>query len=171
VRGYRNAAQEGSDTLVSLGQLRLRHVPHQARAISRHVADYRRLQTAPLRLGTVSRTPGSGKVANVTKAEFDEELRLARHRCAEEGSLYWCGYARGLRRAFLGSGASTQIDHFAWLDFLRDEDPRVAELGRGYVDGMEAVVSVRLRAGAPAASTSAARRTDERHPLVARQIP
>ena len=87
----------------------------------------------------------------MTKEEFEKEYELARRRCDEEDSLYWCGYSRGLRRAFIGNEASTQIDHFAWLDFMKDEDCRVWELGRGYYDGMEAVVSARMLASAPAA--------------------
>ena len=105
----------------------------------------------------------------MTKEEFDEELRLAKRRCADEDSLYWCGYARGLRRAFLGHGASTQIDHFAWLDFLRDEDCRIAELGRGYIDGMEAVVSARTLAASPA-QTHAQRRAGDHHLSLVRSI-
>jgi hypothetical protein len=77
----------------------------------------------------------------VTQDEFDEILRRAETTYAENAPLYWCGFRRGLRRAFLGQAASSQIDHFAWLDFYRDADPCVAELGRGSIDGLEAVVA------------------------------
>ena len=77
----------------------------------------------------------------MTQDEFDEILGRAEATYAENAPLYWCGFRRGLRRAFLGHAASSQIDHFAWLDFCRDDDACVAELGRGYLDGLEAVVS------------------------------
>lgn len=77
----------------------------------------------------------------MTQDEFDEILSRAEATYAENAPLYWCGFRRGLRRAFLGHAASSQIDHFAWLDFYRDDDACVAELGRGYIDGLEAVVS------------------------------
>ena len=77
----------------------------------------------------------------MTKDEFEEVLLQAEATYAENAPLYWCGFRRGLRRAFLGHAASSQIDHFAWLDFYRDADSCVAELGRGYIDGLEAVVS------------------------------
>jgi hypothetical protein len=76
----------------------------------------------------------------MTKEQFEQELRRAEAALAESGSLYWCGFRRGLRRAFLGNAASSQIDHFAWLDFYRDADRCVAELGAGYIDGLETVV-------------------------------
>ena len=77
----------------------------------------------------------------MTQDEFDDILCRAEATYAENAPLYWCGFRRGLRRAYLGQAASSQIDHFAWLDFYRDDDACVAELGRGYMDGLEAVVA------------------------------
>jgi hypothetical protein len=54
---------------------------------------------------------------------------------------YWCGYKRGLQRAYLGRRFSTNTDHYAWLDFARDADPFVVQLGRGYRAGLEVVAS------------------------------
>jgi|GEM_PF-4870385 hypothetical protein len=56
---------------------------------------------------------------------------------------YWCGFKRGLQRAHLGRRFSSNTDHYAWLDFSRDDDPFVAQLGRGYRAGLQAVVSGR----------------------------
>ena len=76
--------------------------------------------------------------------QFEEQLQIAQNnsRSAQQ-PLYWCGYARGLRRAYLGRRFSSDTDHFAWLEFRKDADPCVAELGRGYRDGLAAVVSGR----------------------------
>ena len=76
------------------------------------------------------------------KEQFEELLQIARENHKKSASLYWCGFARGLQRAFLDR-FSNNTDHFAWLEFPRDSDPCVAELGRGYRDGMEAVISYR----------------------------
>ncbi len=54
---------------------------------------------------------------------------------------YWCGFKRGLQRAHLGRRFTSNTDHYAWLDFARDDDPFVAQLGRGYRAGLQAVVS------------------------------
>ena len=109
----------------------------------------------------------------MTKEQFEDELRSAGQRYAEDSSLYWCGVCRGLRRAFLGDAASSRIDHFAWLDFVLDPDPCVAELGKGYIDGMEMVLSYRApgstyermvaerRAGQRRRSLVATRKSDE----------
>ena len=102
--------------------------------------------------------------AAVTQDEFDDILRRAEETYAENAPLYWCGFRRGLRRAFLGHAASSQIDHFAWLDFYRDPDPCVAELGRGYVDGLEAVVAHGRNGQRPARSESAT--ANDRGPLL-----
>jgi hypothetical protein len=77
--------------------------------------------------------------------QFKEQLQLAKenYQPAASEQLYWCGFARGLRRAYLGRRFSTDTDHFAWLEFRDDADPCVAELGRGYRDGLAAVVSSR----------------------------
>ena len=56
---------------------------------------------------------------------------------------YWCGFRRGLQRAHHGRRFSTNTDHYAWLDFAHDADPFVAQLGRGYRDGLDAVASGR----------------------------
>jgi hypothetical protein len=86
----------------------------------------------------------SARSGHVTQEEFEKAYELARQRFAEEDSLYWRGYARGLRGAFLGNDGSAQVSHFAWLDFMMDEDCRDWELGCGYFDGMKAVVSARM---------------------------
>ena len=77
----------------------------------------------------------------MTKEQFEEQLKMARTKHKELASLYWCGFARGLQRAFLGNRFSKNTDHFAWLDFACDPDQCVAELGRGYRDGLRTVVS------------------------------
>jgi hypothetical protein len=100
----------------------------------------------------------------VTREEFEEILSRAEATYAENAPLYWCGFRRGLRRAFLGQAASSQIDHFAWLDFPRDPDPCVAELGRGYMDGLEAVVAHGRNGHRPAWSEPAG--AIERGPLL-----
>ena len=79
----------------------------------------------------------------MTKEQFEEQLRIAQKNHEDFVSLYWCGFVRGLQRAYLGSRFSKNTDHFAWLDFPRDADQSVAELGRGYRDGLEAVISYR----------------------------
>jgi hypothetical protein len=77
----------------------------------------------------------------MNKVEFDKELRIACAKYEETSSLYWCGFVRGLQRAFRGNAFSTSVDHFAWLDFRHDPDACIAELGRGYRDGLDRVVS------------------------------
>jgi hypothetical protein len=83
----------------------------------------------------------------MTKEQFEKELQIARKNHKESASLYWCGFARGLQRAYLDR-FSSNTDHFAWLEFRHDADPCVAELGRGYVDGINAVISYRPRSQA-----------------------
>ena len=73
-------------------------------------------------------------------------------------ALYWCGFSRGLRRAHFGRRFSSNTDHFAWLDFARDTDPCVSELGRGYRDGLEASASGRVPSPEARADSLAARR-------------
>ena len=80
----------------------------------------------------------------MTNEEFKEQLQIAQKNQKESASLYWCGFARGLPRAYLGRRFSKNTDHFAWLDFQRDADECVAELGRGYRDGLQALISYRL---------------------------
>ena len=101
----------------------------------------------------------------MTKDEFEDILGRAEATYAENAPLYWCGFRRGLRRAFLGHAASTQIDHFAWLDFHSDSDACVAELGRGYLDGLEAVVS-HGRNGTAAWAATARDESGDRGPLL-----
>ena len=101
----------------------------------------------------------------MTRDEFEDILTRAEANYAENAPLYWCGFRRGLRRAYLGHAASSQIDHFAWLDFFRDQDPCVAELGRGYIDGLEAVVS-HGRDGPRALSGTHRRESGDRGPLL-----
>lgn len=95
--------------------------------------------------------------------EFDEELRYAESRLeATPEPFYWSGYKRGLQRAYLGGRFSSTTDHFAWLDLRHDRDALLAELGRGYRDGLEAVVTGRLarRDTATSAPAPAAERTE-----------
>jgi hypothetical protein len=80
----------------------------------------------------------------VDHEQFQDRLRVAQGNYeAESEPLYWCGYARGLRRAYLGRRFSTDTDHLAWLEFKEDQDPCGAELGRGYRDGLTAVICAR----------------------------
>jgi len=102
----------------------------------------------------------------VTRDEFEDILQRAEATYAENAPLYWCGFRRGLRRAYLGHAASSQIDHFAWLDFFRDGDACVAELGRGYIDGLEAVVSHGRGGPRPAWSGSGQAAPRDRGPLL-----
>ena len=74
----------------------------------------------------------------MTEEQFEDQLLVAQKKYTESGSLYWCGFTRGLQRAYLGRRFSKDTDHVAWLDFPRDADPYVAELGRGYRDGLQA---------------------------------
>jgi hypothetical protein len=97
----------------------------------------------------------------LTKDQFEEQLQIAQKNHKEFASLYWCGFARGLQRAYFGSRFSKNTDHFAWLDFPRDADRCVAELGRGYRDGLQAVISYRPRKHFCAAADSAAAGADE----------
>jgi len=94
----------------------------------------------------------------MTQEQFEEQLRIAQKNREESGSLYWCGFTRGLQRAYLGRRFSKNTDHFAWLDFPHDADQCVAELGRGYRDGLQAVISYRPLEQ----SRSAADRPDKR---------
>jgi len=71
--------------------------------------------------------------------EFAEAM-AARHTAPSE-PLFWCGYRRGLRRALYGRRFSTNMVHYAWLDFRKETDSVLAELARGYMAGIEAVVS------------------------------
>ena len=78
--------------------------------------------------------------------DFDLELRFATSmRDGAKDSLYWSGYRRGLLRARFGTRVSSNVNHFAWRAFTEDEDPLLAELGRGYVDGINTVISGRPR--------------------------
>ena len=90
----------------------------------------------------------------MNQSEFEEELHYAQSRLvAMPEPFYWSGYKRGLQRGYLGGRFSSTTDHFAWLDLRNDRDPLLAELGRGYQEGLEAVVTGRLaRREAPAAS-------------------
>lgn len=80
----------------------------------------------------------------MTPEEFQQALASA-DAMAQAGRepAYWCGFKRGLQRAHLGRRFSSNTDHYAWLDFSRDVDPFVAQLGRGYRAGLQAVVSGR----------------------------
>ena len=74
--------------------------------------------------------------------DFESELKFATSmQNGAHDALYWSGYRRGLLRARLGSRFSSNSNHFAWRDFKGDDDPIVAELGRGYVDGINTVVN------------------------------
>jgi hypothetical protein len=88
--------------------------------------------------------------------------------------LFWCGYRRGLRRALYGRRFSSNMVHYAWLEFRQESDPVLAELGRGYVAGIEAVVSGKS-AGADmhdgTAHASDADRREARGPLLGARDP
>ena len=79
--------------------------------------------------------------------QFEERLGLAErlYEISEDPdeTLYWCGFSRGLRRAYLGRRFSSDTDHFAWLAFREDSDRCVSELGRGYRAGLGVVISGR----------------------------
>lgn len=78
----------------------------------------------------------------MTPDEFERALASADAMAlAGREPAYWCGFKRGLQRAHHGRRFSSNTDHYAWLDFTRDGDPFVAQLGRGYRAGMQAVVS------------------------------
>jgi hypothetical protein len=92
----------------------------------------------------------------MTPDEFQRALaRVDAMTLAGHDPAYWCGYKRGLQRAHHGRRFSTNTDHYAWLDFARDVDPVVAELGRGYRDGLDAVASGRASNPDPDAATAA----------------
>ena len=80
--------------------------------------------------------------------ELDFAEAMAGQCAAPPEPLYWCGYRRGLRRALYGRRFSSNMVHYAWLEFRDDSDPVLAELGRGYLAGIEVVVSGKP-AGAP----------------------
>ena len=74
--------------------------------------------------------------------EFESELQFATSmQTGAQDALYWSGYRRGLLRARFGRRFSSNPNHFAWRDFKEDDDPVLAELGRGYVDGINTVVN------------------------------
>lgn len=80
----------------------------------------------------------------MTADEFQRALASADTMAlAGRAPAYWCGFKRGLQRAHLGRRFTTNTDHYAWLDFARDVDPFVAQLGRGYRAGLQAVASGR----------------------------
>jgi hypothetical protein len=74
--------------------------------------------------------------------DFDRELQLATSmRDGAKDSLYWCGYRRGLLQARFGRRMFSHDNHFAWRAFKEDDDPLLAELGRGYLDGLNTVIN------------------------------
>jgi hypothetical protein len=79
----------------------------------------------------------------VTPEEFANELQRIESMAFAQNvdAIYWSGFKRGLLRAYHGQRFSSNTDHYAWLDFPHDRDPVVAALGRGYRDGLEAVIS------------------------------
>jgi hypothetical protein len=80
----------------------------------------------------------------MNQAQFEETLRIVQQNYRDgKASLFWCGYSRGLRRAFHGRSFTTDMDHAAWLQFHDDPDPCVAELGRGYRAGLAVLVEFR----------------------------
>jgi hypothetical protein len=73
---------------------------------------------------------------------FDSEMQLATSmRNQSVDAPYWAGYRHGLLRARFGRSFSTNTDHFAWLEFPDSDDPVIASLGRGYIDGINTVVT------------------------------
>ena len=61
-------------------------------------------------------------------------------------------------RARFGTRVSSNANHFAWRAFTEDEDPLLAELGRGYVDGINTVIN-----GRPARSAAQHEPSPEYH--------
>ena len=78
--------------------------------------------------------------------EFEAELYFAASMREEPDFLYWAGYRRGLLRARYGTRVSSNDNHFAWRAFKKDDDPILAELGRGYMDGINTVITRQYRA-------------------------
>jgi hypothetical protein len=91
----------------------------------------------------VSFASGPSEVA-MTPDEFQHALACVEAMVLAGGEpAYWCGFKRGLQRAYHGRRFTSNTDHYAWLDFVRDVDAFVAELGRGYRAGLETVASGR----------------------------
>ena len=78
--------------------------------------------------------------------EFEAELYFATSMREEPDFRYWAGYRRGLLRARYGARVSSTDNHFAWRAFKVDDDPIMAELGRGYIDGINTVITGQYRA-------------------------
>ena len=96
--------------------------------------------------------------------EFEAELQFATSmRKDPQRVLYWTGYRRGLLRARFGTRFSSNTNHFAWRDFHEDEDPPVAELGRGYLDGLNCVINGRSSALRHVHSGSWSKPADDRY--------
>jgi hypothetical protein len=103
----------------------------------------------------------------MSEEDFETELKFATSMRDGPDSLYWSGYRRGLLRARFGRRVSSHDNHFAWRAFKEDDDPLLAELGRGYVDGINTVINGQpTRAAAhgqptrPAAHTARASHVD-----------
>ena len=77
----------------------------------------------------------------MSEDEFEAELQFATSMREEPDSLYWGGYRRGLLRARYGKRVCSSDNHSAWRAFKEDDDPLLAELGRGYVDGVNTVIT------------------------------
>ena len=58
---------------------------------------------------------------------------------------YWRGYQRGLRRGFHGELFGTDEEHERWMRLADDgADDTDRERGRGYRDGLSAVVATAM---------------------------
>jgi hypothetical protein len=77
----------------------------------------------------------------MSKEEFETELQFATSLLSGQDFLYWCGYKCGLLRARLGRRVESNDNHSAWHAFREDGDPVLAELGQGYLDGINTVIN------------------------------
>ena len=100
---------------------------------------------------------------NASDAELELEFAemMATQHTAPSEPLFWCGYRRGLRRALYGRRFSSNMVHYAWLEFRQETDPILSELARGYIAGIEAVVSGRsVRSSMQSQTDGSARMTE-----------
>ena len=88
------------------------------------------------------------------EARFMTEMNKAHIlRKSDKRSDYWDGFSRGLRRAYHGALFGTEQEHAHWLSLASDGgDESSRERGRGYRDGMAALLDPRAESGGAGAS-------------------
>ena len=86
------------------------------------------------------------------EARFMAEMDKA-HVLRKSGARpdYWDGFTRGLRRAYHGALFGTEEEHAHWLSLASDGgDESSRERGRGYREGMAALLEPGTEAGSAA---------------------